>query len=71
MPTKHPKFVTGELYHVFNRGVEKREIFLQTSDFFRFIFCLYELNEKGLIKMRDRIEERQKRKRVRWQKKKT
>src|SRR3989344_53669 len=66
MPTKHPKFVTGELYHVFNRGVEKREIFLQTSDFFRFIFCLYELNEKGLIKMRDRIEERQKRKRERY-----
>jgi len=62
MPSKHPKFVTGELYHVFNRGVEKREIFLQTSDFYRFIFCLYELNEKGLIKMRDRIEERQKRK---------
>ncbi|MEK7503547.1 MAG: transposase [Patescibacteria group bacterium] len=63
MPSKHPKFVTGELYHIFNRGVEKREIFLQTSDFFRFISCLYELNEKGLIKMRDRIEERQKRKR--------
>lgn len=63
MPSKHPKFITGEFYHVFNRGVEKREIFLETSDFFRFISCLYELNEKGLIKMRDRIEARINRKR--------
>lgn len=62
MSSKNPKFITGEFYHVFNRGVEKREIFLETSDFFRFIYCLYELNEKGLIKMRDRIEDRLKRK---------
>ena len=66
MPSKNPKFITGELYHVFNRGVEKREIFLQTSDFFRFIFCLYELNQKGFIKMRDRIEERQRKKREKY-----
>ena len=63
MPSKHPKFVNGEIYHIFNRGVEKRNIFQQISDYFRFIFCLYELNERGLIKMRDRIENRQKRKR--------
>lgn len=58
MPSKRPQFVTGEFYHIFNRGVEKRKIFLQTSDLFRFISCLYELNDKRLVKMRDRIEER-------------
>ena len=62
MPNKRLKFVTGEFYHIFNRGVEKRDIFQQTSDYFRFIFCLYELNDKNLIKMRDRIDERKNRK---------
>lgn len=63
MSSKRPQFVTGEIYHIYNRGVEKREIFLETSDFFRFISCLYELNKKGLVKMRDRIEARINRKR--------
>lgn len=58
MTSKRPKFVNDHIYHVFNRGVEKRKIFLQISDFFRFIFCLYELNDKGLVKMRDRIKVR-------------
>ena len=62
MPSKRPQFITGQFYHVFNRGVEKRNIFQQVSDYFRFIFCLYELNDKKLIKMRDRISERKKRK---------
>ena len=62
MPSKRPKFINGGLYHVFNRGVEKRNIFQQVSDYFRFVFCLYELNDKGLIKMRDRIEKRKERK---------
>jgi len=59
---KQPQFVNGEIYHVFNRGVEKRIIFQQISDYFRFIFCLYELNDKNLIKMRDRIKQRKERK---------
>lgn len=62
MPSKRPQFVNGEIYHVFNRGVEKRNIFQQISDYFRFIFCLYELNDKNLVKMRDRIKERKARK---------
>jgi len=62
MPSKRPQFITGEFYHIFNRGVEKRNIFQSISDYFRFIFCIYELNNKGLIKMRDRIEERKERK---------
>jgi len=63
MSLKRQKFVTGEYYHIFNRGVEKRDIFLETADFFRFIFCLYELNDKNMVVMRDRIEERKLRRR--------
>jgi len=40
------KFITSEicLYHIYNRGVEKREIFLDDSDYLRFIHNLYEFN---------------------------
>jgi putative transposase len=62
MPSKRPQFINGEYYHIFNRGVEKRDIFLETADYFRFIFCLYELNDRKLIKMRDQIEERRSKK---------
>lgn len=62
MPSKRPQFVNGEIYHIFNRGVEKRNIFQHISDYFRFIFCLYELNDRNLVKMRTRIKQRKERK---------
>jgi len=62
MASKRPQFASGEIYHIYNRGVEKRNIFQQISDYFRFIFCLYELNDKALVKMRVRIRERKERK---------
>ena len=40
------KFITGEIYHVLNRGVEKRKIFLDDFDHFRFIHDLFEFNDK-------------------------
>lgn len=58
MSSRRPQFTNGEIYHIFNRGVEKRNIFQQTSDYFRFISCLYELNDKKLVRMRTRIKER-------------
>ena len=57
---KQPKFVNGEIYHILNRGVEKRNIFQQISDYFRFIFCLFECNDKNFVIMRDRIGARRK-----------
>ena len=40
--------VTGEMYHVFNRGVEKRDIFLGDKDYRRFIDTLvYYQNSKA------------------------
>lgn len=35
---------TGEYYHVFNRGVEKRKIFLAESDYERFLVYLKKFN---------------------------
>ncbi|MBI2626457.1 MAG: transposase [Candidatus Nealsonbacteria bacterium] len=62
MPSKRLQFNTGGFYHIFNRGVEKRNIFQQISDYFRFISCLFELNDKNFVVMRDRIENRKERK---------
>lgn len=37
-------FVQGEYYHIYNRGVDKRLIFLDDRDRFRFVNTLYILN---------------------------
>lgn len=42
-------FVTNHFYHVYNRGVEKRDIFLDDKDYFRFIHDLYEFNDKDPV----------------------
>lgn len=38
-------FVAGDIYHVINRGVDKRKIFLDNKDHFRFIHNLFEFND--------------------------
>jgi len=38
------QFANDCLYHVYNRGTEKRKIFLEDKDYFRFIHDLYEFN---------------------------
>lgn len=40
-----PKPATGEIYHIFNRGVEKRSVFSNDSDRKRFIQNLYIFND--------------------------
>lgn len=65
MPSKRPQFVNGEIYHIVNRDVEGRNLFQQISDYFRFIYCLYELNDKNLVRMEKRIKQRKKRKKER------
>ena len=37
-------FANDEYYHVYNRGVDKREVFLDNEDFVRFLTCLREFN---------------------------
>lgn len=36
----------GEIYHVYNRGVEKRNVFLSNADFQRFLYSLVVCNSK-------------------------
>src|SRR3989344_7435434 len=42
---KRPIFKTGNLYHVYNRGTDKRDIFLDDKDRLRFIHNLWEFND--------------------------
>ncbi len=39
------KFANGEYYHIYNRGVDKREVFLQNADYFRFLKATKEFNQ--------------------------
>ncbi len=40
------KFEKGKIYHIFNRGVEKRDVFLNDSDRWRFLQGLYLFNDE-------------------------
>jgi len=42
---KRPIIATNEIYHIYNRGVEKRKLFLDDEDRFRFIHDLFEFND--------------------------
>jgi putative transposase len=42
-----PVFINDELYHVYNRGVEKRDIFMDEADRYRFVHNLYEFNDEN------------------------
>ncbi|KKU94152.1 MAG: hypothetical protein UY26_C0003G0303 [Candidatus Jorgensenbacteria bacterium GW2011_GWA1_48_13] len=39
------KIVAGNVYHVLNRGVDKRKIFMDDRDYFRFVHNLFEFND--------------------------
>ena len=43
------KIIAGNIYHVLNRGVDKRKIFLNDQDYFRFIHDLFEFNDVNPI----------------------
>ncbi len=42
-------FANGEYYHIYNRGVDKREVFLDEEDYLRFLTCLREFNRQEAI----------------------
>lgn len=44
---KKPAFVSEHLYHIYNRGVEKRKVFQDDNDRFRFIHDLFEFNDEA------------------------
>lgn len=41
------KFEKGKIYHIYNRGVEKRDIFLSDGDRWRFLQGLYLFNDES------------------------
>lgn len=45
----NPRTVSGEIYHLLNRGVDKRKIFLDTEDHLRFIHDLFEFNDANPV----------------------
>lgn len=44
---KKPAFVNNKIYHIYNRGVEKRKVFLNKEDYFRFVHDLFEFNDEA------------------------
>jgi len=44
---ERPQFVNECIYHIYNRGVEKRDIFLKDKDYLRFIVGLHEFNDRN------------------------
>lgn len=45
MALRKTALVPGEIYHIYNRGVDKRDIFMDDEDRMRFIHDLYEFND--------------------------
>jgi len=43
------KFTTDYFYHIYNRGVDKRKIFLEKSNYYRFIRGLVEFNDENYV----------------------
>ena len=46
---RNTKFFTGEFYHIYNRGVDKRDIFMDVEDFYRFLKSMNDFNVKDPI----------------------
>ncbi|MDP3880577.1 MAG: transposase [bacterium] len=44
---QRPKFTTGNLYHIYNRGTDKRDIFMDESDYLRASHNLWEFNDQN------------------------
>ncbi|MDO8498419.1 MAG: transposase [bacterium] len=54
MSMLNPPFVSGEFYHIYNRGVEKRGIFMGKRDYWRFLETLdYYRREPVPMKLSD------------------
>lgn len=53
MSQRKYNFVPGEFYHIYNRGTDKRPIFLDESDYQRFQTLLYLANTNKAISLKD------------------
>ena len=53
MALRKDPLVVGEYYHLYNRGVDKRKIFLLQQDYRKFLFLMYVCNSQKSIILRD------------------
>lgn len=53
MSQRKYSFVPGEFYHIYNRGIDKREIFVDASDYARFQSLLFVGNTDMSISLKD------------------
>ncbi|MFH1193306.1 MAG: transposase [Candidatus Jorgensenbacteria bacterium] len=44
-----PRLVNGEIYHIYNRGTDRRTIFMDDKDRFRFVHSLFESNNSESV----------------------
>ncbi len=44
---ERPQFANNHFYHVFNRGVDKRKVFMENKDYSRFLFGLRDFNDEN------------------------
>ena len=49
MSIRRQPLLTGEMYHIYNRGVDKRDIFSDKNDIYRFIESIKEFNRENKI----------------------
>ncbi len=50
-------FIPGHYYHIFNRGTEKRKIFLDEKDYRRFLTLLFLCNDTSPLDIREHFRE--------------
>src|SRR3989344_3145955 len=53
MALRKQDFAPGEYYHLYNRGTEKRTIFLDKEDYEHFLFLMYVCNTEKSIELRN------------------
>ncbi|MEK9181407.1 MAG: transposase [Patescibacteria group bacterium] len=53
MSLRKQSFAPGEFYHLYNRGTEKRIIFLDKHDYAHFLFLMYICNTAKSVRIKD------------------
>jgi putative transposase len=54
MPREPRNLENGEIYHIIQRGIEDKPLFLDENDYYRGIFSLYEFNNANPVEIRER-----------------
>ena len=53
-------FITGEYYHIYNRGIDKRVIFKLKKDYERFVMLMYLANSDNSFRLDNILNHQQK-----------